>query len=1140
VAAQDYQRQVELRQQSLKADLAMRKFNVVGSVSTLSNAVFVIATPDRVKELEAMPGVLAVIPMRALRGRMNRAVQLMNAPAAWSLLGGVNQAGAGIKIAVLDSGIDQTHPAFQDSSLQAPAGFPICTTNHPEDCAYTNNKVIVARSYVRLMAAGTDPSNVAANSLPDDYSPRDREGHGTAVASVAAANQNTGSVTFTGMAPKAFLGNYKISGSPVVGSGNVTSFEDIAVLAINDAFNDGMDIANFSSGVLAVTGPLDTGATCGLAAGVPCDFVAWNFEKAARAGMVITVSAGNDGDSGARQYPSFNLISSPSNAPSVISVGATMNSHVLQPGVSIEKGPASLQNIAAQTSDLFAFYTTPFAGPLVDVAQLGNDGTACAALPASSLSNSIALIQQSPAGSTCTFSDQAFNASDAGAFGVVFYMADSSPAIPAEVEDAFGNFPSMAPVVVVSQSDGQALKSYIDANSGATVLVDPAGSEMDIPTYNKLWNFNPPLAANQLLAFSSPGPDAGDLAIKPDIVAVGGADQNNYPSFNDGTLLFGQSGLYMAAQSFDYDGALYSGTGYGAFNGTSFSAPMVAGAAALIKQLHPKMTAAQIKAALMNSAAQDTAQDEFGFPVDVVSVGAGRLDAGAAASATVTASVVSADGSNPVSLSFGGLTGSSLPLKKQVQLTNFGSSSVSLTIGIAPNQKTSGPTLSVDQTSITVPAGGSATVNVTLSGSLPGAGEYSGALTVQGSGVSLRVPYMFLVPFGSAYDILPFSSFLQAATFFPCFEGTPSQDAGYLAVRLIDATGAPLVGTPVTFTVARGNGTTLATAPVSSVGYKTAACTVTSTGASASCQTDQYGVAYAEVLLSSQVGATPSITARGGGLSFIFGGSTNCPAAVIAQPNITSITDAASVGSSAVPGSYIAISGTALANPAEITAADGNGDYAVFPPLPLGLDGVNVSFDVPGTYDGKQIDYNGQPGPVTFVSADGGTILVQVPWELQGASSAQVKVIVDGFAPSNVMTVPLVQYAPSLFPFGSIAYAYDVTTQSEVTATNPVHAGDVVEFFANGLGPVNNQPATGGDLPASPADATTTTQPTVTIGGQQATVTFSGLDYSLSDSIFWFQYGVYVKIPSGLAAGNQPVLLSIGGVTASPLPVPVK
>jgi uncharacterized protein (TIGR03437 family) len=490
----------------------------------------------------------------------------------------------------------------------------------------------------------------------------------------------------------------------------------------------------------------------------------------------------------------------------------------------------------------------------------------------------------------------------------------------------------------------------------------------------------------------------------------------------------------------------------------------------------------------------------------------------------VSVNGVTADGSNPVSLSFGNLKTNPLPLKKQVQISNFGSSSVTLALAFAANQKVSGATLSVDQSSVTVKAGGSVTVNVTLAGSAPGAGEYSGALTVQGPGVSLRVPYMFLAPAGgsSAFDALAFPG---------CFEALPGQNAGVAGVRLIDSTGVPLVGTPITFGVSRsgGAGTTLGNPGIQSVGYQPAACTLT-TATSATCPTDQYGWAFAEVLLPSQIGANPTITARGGGQSFSFGGVNNgCGGAVIAQPNITSISDPSSGGTSAVAGSYIAISGTALANPANIFAFDGVGDYAFTIPLPLSLDGVTASFDVPKSYDGNPIDYNGQPGAFTFVSIDGGTVLVQVPWEVQ--------------APSNVITVPLVPYAPSIFPNPSdstIAYGYDNTTQSEVTASNPAHAGDSVELWSNGLGPVNNQPSTGG-LPDSSTPATTTTTPTVTVGGQNAKVTYSGLDFNqLFDSPYLVQYGVTIKIPSGLTPGKLPVVLSIGGVTASPVPIPVK
>ncbi len=200
--ADSYRAQIQSRQAALKSELATRNFNVTGSVSTLANAVFVVSTPDREAELRSLPGVVDVIPMRKLRPTINKATQLMNAPAAWTTLGGVSSAGAGIKIGIIDSGIDQTHPAFQDSTLKAPAGFPKCTNGHPEDCTYTNNKVIVARSYIRQQSAPSNPSNPAADSIPDDYSPRDRVGHGTATASVAAGSANSaGAVAFNGMAP---------------------------------------------------------------------------------------------------------------------------------------------------------------------------------------------------------------------------------------------------------------------------------------------------------------------------------------------------------------------------------------------------------------------------------------------------------------------------------------------------------------------------------------------------------------------------------------------------------------------------------------------------------------------------------------------------------------------------------------------------------------------------------------------------------------------------------------------------------------------------------------------------------------------------------------------------------------------------
>ena len=72
----------------------------------------------------SVPGVAQVLPMHRFRRKLDQATQVLNGPAAWNALGGLSNAGLGIKIGVVDTGIDQTAPVFQDSSLPMPAGFP--------------------------------------------------------------------------------------------------------------------------------------------------------------------------------------------------------------------------------------------------------------------------------------------------------------------------------------------------------------------------------------------------------------------------------------------------------------------------------------------------------------------------------------------------------------------------------------------------------------------------------------------------------------------------------------------------------------------------------------------------------------------------------------------------------------------------------------------------------------------------------------------------------------------------------------------------------------------------------------------------------------------------------------------------------
>jgi uncharacterized protein (TIGR03437 family) len=1111
-AAQAYRQQIETRQAAVLRTLASRGIAVTGSVSEVLNAIFVNAPADRVAELAALPGVIGVRPMRRFKLALNKATQLMNAPAAWSALGGASNAGKGIKIAIIDSGIDQTHPAFQDSSLSAPTGFPICTTGHSEDCAFTNGKVIVARSYVRQLGAGSNPGNPAADSIPDDFSPRDRDGHGTAVASCAAANTVTGTVTFSGMAPKAYLGNYKVQGSPGVLD---FSTDGVLILAINDALKDGMDIASLSVVGPAFTGALDTGAACGLTGSAACDPLATAYEAAVKAGMVVVAAAGNDGYSGT-QYPTsptFLSIASPANAPSVIGVGATINSHVMGTTVSVDaaSAPASLKSIVAQSGDSaapalsnnpsYSAFQVVFptqSAPLIDVTQLGDNGLACAALPAFSLAGSFALIQRG----SCNFIVKAGNAADAGAVGVIFYMADSSAAVhPEDMGFNSDTATFFGPTVMISLSDGQALKTYIDSHAGQTVTINLSGSEQDLGPYSQSAGISPGLTGNMLANYSSRGP-APDGIIKPDLVAVSGVetDSSNFgPDPNDPDLPV-PGGIYTAAQRFDQNGGLFSADGFtGIGGGTSFSTPIVAGAAALVKQAHPSWTATQIKSALVNSAAQDTATDTFGDAVDVESIGAGRLDAGAAVKATVTA--------EPATVSFGFLkAGVALPSPKTITITNRGTSSVTLAVAVTAGKPATGASVAVSPQSLTLAGGASAPVTVTLSGSVPAAGQYNGAVTVSGSGVqSLRMPYMFVVGNGTAFNL----------NWLAGFDGLAGQDlGGFPVVQVVDQFGAPVAGSPVSLSVS----------PRGAVTFKSVAgepaCSPDNSTTVTSCNTDNYGFAWVDVVLGNA--GAPTIT-----LKAATGASNPVSAFISPQPTITAagVVNDANFKAPIAAGSYVAIFGTNLLDTNFLSSSVGDtGVSTADGTLPLVIDGTTVSFDVPSA--GISV-----PGHLTF--ANDGQVNVQVPWELQGQSSVKVKVSSDdNFFLGNVVDVPLAQYTPAFFQGGGVIAARDAQTGAIILPASPAAPGEIVALFMNGLGPVNNQPASGS--PAGVPLATTKTTPTVSIGGQPAQVLFSGLAPTFAGL-----YQVNVTVPAGLT-GNQQVTVSIGGVTSPAATLPLK
>jgi uncharacterized protein (TIGR03437 family) len=979
---------------------------VTGNAGLLLRAVFVDAATEGIAKIRSLPGVAGVSALGSRRLQLNRAATLVNAPAAWTALGGIPNAGLGIRIGIVDSGIDQTHPAFQDPTLP---GIP-CTAFANNSCAYTNNKVIVARSYIQQLGVGTTVT--PATSRPDDFSPRDRVGHGTAVAMIAAGFTNTGPQgTITGIAPKAYLGNYKVRGSNGI---NEIVTDDVLIMALEDALLDGMDVVNLSVGGLPIGGPLDSSVACGNALGVPCDPLAAAAEQAVQMGTVIVCAAGDDGEAG-QAFPSLGTVVSPANSPSVIAVAATSNSHAFSQGIQLNT--ASPLVFAAQ----FANGSGSTAAPVKDVASVG-DPAACSTLPPNSLAGSIAIaVQSGTAG--CSWPTQAQNAASAGAIGIVFTLAS-----PAVLTTPVGFSVLPIPAVVVSMADGSKLRANI--SGGAVLRIDPGILIASDVT------------PNLVAGYSSRGPGLVAGQVKPEIAAVGTA-------------------IYTAAERLDPSGDFYNPGGYSIASGTSFACPLAAGAAALVKQSNRALSPAQIKSALVNSASSDAI--DGASPAGTFSVGAGRLNIGAALGAPVSAT--------PATIAFGPLNGKTLPISVPVQLANTGVTAMTIGLSVTP-----GLPVSLDQSTLTIPGMRSATVNVTLTGTMPAPGVYEGQISVTGTSQPVHIPFQYVVGDRIPYNVVPISGDRNIGT-----AGQPIPD-GFLTVQVSDRYGVPVQGLPVTF---RGPNGAVVSIP--------------------STATNAYGVAKSPAAFGPGAGSQIFV-ASAGALTFQFEDFARL-APTVAPGGVV---DAASStpGNGVAPGSYITLYGSNLA---ESTAV------ATTLEIPPALAGTSVSFDVPAA----NISVAGR-----MTLASPGQINVQVPWELAGQTSTLVKVNLDR-TNGKLVTVPLSAYSPNFFLSGSgLAAALD-EHYALVGPGNPAQRGHTISFYTNGLGPVTNQPATGQPALASPL-STTTAVPTVTIGGVNAPVSFSGLAPG-----FPCLYQVNAMVPANAPVGTQPVSMSIGGVASN-------
>ena len=217
-------------QAAVRSELNARGIRITGASHTLLNAVFVAADPSVVAQLTSIAGVIQVARLGRFRPTLDHAVQLINVPAAYSLIGGASNAGAGIKIGMIDSGITATHPAFRGFLTRClPAGFPICTVTFASgpgrlcdvatdagigfplcasllNCDYVNNKVIVGQKLCAgSQQRGRSDFDAGRHFTARPRGPRNGNGDGSGGRHQHRALRHDQ----LGIAPKAFLGSYR-------------------------------------------------------------------------------------------------------------------------------------------------------------------------------------------------------------------------------------------------------------------------------------------------------------------------------------------------------------------------------------------------------------------------------------------------------------------------------------------------------------------------------------------------------------------------------------------------------------------------------------------------------------------------------------------------------------------------------------------------------------------------------------------------------------------------------------------------------------------------------------------------------------------------------------------------------------------
>ena len=220
----------------------------------------------------------------------------------------------------------------------------------------------------------------------------------------------------------------------------------------------------------------------------------------------------------------------------------------------------------------------------------------------------------------------------------------------------------------------------------------------------------------------------------------------------------------------------------------------------------------------------------------------------------------------------------------------------------------------------------------------------------------------------------------------------------------------------------------------------------------------------------------------------------------VVSPTANAVVNAASYTPQISPGSLATLFGTHLGG-ALVTANA---------PLPMSLSGVSITV-------------NGRQAPILAVTSN--QVNFQVPWETS-AGSAEVIVSVNGFA-ANSLAVKVSETAPGIFSEPGGRAAVLNPDNSLNTDANPAKVGSTIEAYLTGSGPVNVAMSDGLAAGSSPL-AEAMSQSSATIGPLPAQVSFTGLAPG-----FVGLTQMNIVVPSGLAPGDYPLIVTIGGQTSN-------